>query len=419
MFHVSGSYQYWGILTAIGGALTATLNQIMQKPYKRANQVYTFPLKTMKKTLRTLLTLTFILGATLSMQAQAIQLPDGGTNLKRKAGTRLGNTEIEITWSAPGVKGREGKIWGTGVAPYGFTVLGFGSDMQSPWRAGADENTTISFSTDVTVNGKKLAAGTYGFHIALYADSSTLIFNANTKGWGSYFYRKELDVLRVGTRQQKDMKESRERLEYNFSKDTDHSVEIALEWERWRIPFTVEIDLAKTTLASLRTQLSGALGFDPPSLQAASMWCLRNQVNYEEALTWINRATDPNLGGVKTFGALSTKANLLSKLNQQAEADKIMAGAMETGTPTELHQYGRQLMAEKKTKEAMAVFEMNFKRNKGAWPTHVGMMRGYSGMGDLKKALEHAKLAVAQAPDPTNKSFLEGAVKTLESGKPL
>jgi tetratricopeptide (TPR) repeat protein len=142
-------------------------------------------------------------------------------------------------------------------------------------------------------------------------------------------------------------------------------------------------------------------------------------VNYEEALTWINRATDPNLGGVKTFGALSTKASLLSKLNQQAEADKIMAGAMETGTPTELHQYGRQLMAEKKTKEAMAVFELNFKRNKGAWPTNVGMMRGYSAMGDLKKALEHAKLAVAQAPDPTNKTFLEGAVKTLESGKPL
>jgi hypothetical protein len=394
-------------------------NQIHQDPYKRTNCVYTFYQLTMKNSLRTLLTLALVLFTILSAEAQAIQLPDGGTNLKRKIGTRLGNTDIEIMWSAPGVKGREGKIWGTSVAPYGFTVLGFGSDMESPWRAGADENTTISFSTDVTVNGKKLAAGTYGFHIALYADSCTLIFNSNSKGWGSYFYRKNLDVLRVGTKQQKDMATSRERLEYSFSKDTDRSVEIALEWERWRIPFTVEVDLAKTTISSLRTQLSGALGFDPPSLQAASQWCLRNQVNYEEALTWINRATDPNLGGVKSFSALSTKASLLSKLNQQAEADKIMAGAMETGTPIELHQYGRQLQAEKKNKEAMAVFEMNFKRNKGAWPTNVGMMRGYSAMGDLKKALEHAKLAVAQAPDAGNKGFLEQAVKTLESGKPL
>lgn len=351
--------------------------------------------------------------------AQAIRLPEGGVNLKRKVGTRVGVTDIEINWNAPGVKGREGKIWGTPVAYYGFSVLGFGSDMESPWRAGANESTTISFSTDVKINGKSLPAGNYGFFIAVYADSCTLIFNKNTKGWGSYFYDKSLDVLRVGTRQQKDLKESRERLEYNFSKDTDRSVEVALEWERWRIPFTVEVDLMKTALASIRADLSGAIGFDPPSLQAAAAWCLTNQVNYEEALGWINRATDPNLGAVKSFNALSTKAGLLSKLNRQAEADQTMAAALETASAIEMHQYGRQLLNEKKTKEAMAVFERNFKQNKGAWPTHVGMMRGYSAMGDLKKALEHAKLAVAQAPDEGNKRNLEMAVKTLESGKPL
>lgn len=351
--------------------------------------------------------------------AQAIRLPDGGTNPKRMAGARVGVTEIEINWNSPGVKGREGKIWGTPVAYYGFTVLGFGSDMESPWRAGANESTTISFSTDVKINGKTLKAGTYGFFIALYADSCTLIFNKNTKGWGSYFYDKSQDVLRVGTRQQKDLKESVERLEYVFAKETDHSIEVALQWERWRIPFAVEVDLVNTALASIRTELSGALGFDPPSLQAAAAWCLTNQVNYEEALGWINRATDPNLGAVKSFAALSTKADLLSKLNRQAEAGPIMAAALESATAVEMHQYGRRLLNEKKTKEAMAVFERNYKQNKGAWPTHVGMMRGYSAMGDLKKALEHARLAVSQAPDDLNKRSLEQAVKTLESGKAL
>lgn len=351
--------------------------------------------------------------------SQAIRLPEGGVNFKRKTGMRIGVTDIEINWNAPGVKGREGKIWGTGIAPYGYTVLGFGSDMESPWRAGANESTTISFSTDVKVNGKTLRAGTYGFFIALYADSCTLIFNKNTEGWGAYFYNKDLDVLHVGTRQQKDLAQSRERLEYFFSKETDRSVEIALEWERWRIPFTIEVDLITTALRDIRADLSGALGFDPPSLQAAAGWCLTNQVNYEEALGWINRATDPNLGAVKSFTALSTKAGLLSKLNQQAEADKVMAAALENATPVEMHQYGRRLLNEKKTKEAMVVFERNFKQNKGAWPTNVGMMRGYSAMGDLKKALEHAKLALGQAPDPGNKTSLEQAIKTLESGKPL
>ncbi len=351
--------------------------------------------------------------------AQAIRLPEGGTNFKRSTGIRVGVTDLEINWNAPAVRGREGNIWGTNVAPYGFTVLGFGSDMKSPWRAGANENTTISFSTDVMVNGKRLAAGRYGFFVALYADSCTLIFNKNTEGWGSYFYNKELDVLHVSAKQQKDLKESRERLDFIFSKETNKSVEVALEWERWRIPFSIEVDLIQTALSNIRADLSGALGFDPPSLQAAAQWCLTNEVNYQEALGWINRATDPNLGAVKSFNALSTKAGLLSKLNQQAESDKLMASAMEIATPLEMHGYGRQLLAQKKVKEAMAVFETNFKKNKGAWPTNVGMMRGYSAMGDLKKALEYAKLAVAQAPDDANRQFLQQAVKTLEGGKAL
>jgi tetratricopeptide (TPR) repeat protein len=365
------------------------------------------------------LTLFVLLLFNLSIDAQLLQLPDGGVNLKSMAGRRVGVTDIEINWNAPGVKGREGNIWGTSIAPYGFTVLGYGSYVASPWRAGANESTTISFSTDVTINGKPLPAGTYGFFIALYPDSCTLIFNRNTAGWGSYFYKSDLDVLRVTTRQQKDLKESKERLDYTFSNQTDRSVEVALEWEKWRIPFKVEVDLLNTTLASIRSQLSGAMGFDPPGLEAAAAWCLQNNVNYEEALGWINVVVDPNLGRVTTFHALSTKAGLLAKLNKKEEADKIMQAALENANVNEMHSYGRQLLAEKRVKEAMVVFEKNHKKYKGAWPTNGGMMRGYSAMGDLKKALEYARLALAQAPNEENKKFLEQAVKTLESGKPL
>jgi len=351
--------------------------------------------------------------------AQLLQLPDGGVNLKSMTGRRVGVTDIEIHWNAPGVKGREGNIWGTSIAPYGFTVLGYGSNVASPWRAGANESTTISFSTDVTINGKPLAAGAYGFFIALYPDSCTLIFNKNTAGWGSYFYRSDMDVLRVTTRQQKDLKESKERLDYTFSNQIDRTVEVALEWEKWRIPFKVEVDLLNTTLASIQSQLSGAMGFDPPGLEAAAAWCLQNNVNYEEALGWINVVVDPNMGRVNTFHALSTKAGLLAKLNKRNESDKIMQAALENASALEMHSYGRQLLAEKRVKEAMVVFEKNHKKYKGAWPTNGGMMRGYSAMGDFKKALEYAKLALAQAPNEENKKFLEQAIKTLESGKPL
>ncbi len=357
--------------------------------------------------------------STNSATAQLLHLPDADVNYKCKTGRKVGVTDIDITWNAPGVKGREGKIWGSPVAYYGFTVLGFGSNVQSPWRAGADENTTISFNTDVSINGKKLSAGKYGFFIALYPDSCTLIFSKNSAGWGSYFYNSDWDVLRVSTRQQKDMKDSKERLEYNFAKQTDHSVEVALEWEYWRIPFTVEVDLAATTLHSIRTQLSGAMGFDPPSLEAAANWCLQNKVNYEEALSWINTAVDPSLGGVNSFRVISIKAGLLEGLNRKEEAGKLIQAAIETANVTDLHNYGRQLLGEKKVKEALVVFEKNYTKNNGAWPTAAGMMRGYSASGDLKKALEYAKKAVIQAPSPAVKRIMEDAVKTLESGKPL
>jgi tetratricopeptide (TPR) repeat protein len=350
--------------------------------------------------------------------AQALRIPEG-KNFTCNAGRRVGVTDIQVKWNAPGVKGREGKIWGTDVAYYGFQVLGFGSDVESPWRAGADESTVISFSTDVTINGKNLQAGKYGFFIALYPDSCVLIFNKNVDGWGSYFYQSGLDVLRVTTIQQKSQPNLQERLAYNFYNQTENSIEIALEWEHWKIPFTVGIDAQSTILKDIKTQMTGALGFDPPSMEQAAQWCLNQNVYLDGALQWINTATDPKFVGTASFKALSLKAGILELQGKTTEAASIMDKAIENGNVLELHAYGRQLLGRKKAKEAMAVFEKNYQKHKGAWPTNAGLMRGYSAMGDLKSALKYAKFAVEQAPDAQNKDFLKRMVEQLEQGKPL
>ncbi|MES2646434.1 MAG: DUF2911 domain-containing protein [Bacteroidota bacterium] len=349
---------------------------------------------------------------------QALRIPNN-TNTSCLTGRKVGVTGIEIRYNAPSVKGRDGKIYGTGVVPYGYNVLGFGSNIPSPWRAGADEATTMNFSTDVFINGKKLPAGEYAFFIEVQPNNSTLIFNKNTNAWGSYFYRKDLDVLQVATTQQKDLPQMQEKLLYDFSNETDSSVDINLVWERWRFPIHVTIEKKQTYLEDIRRQMSGALGFDPASLQAAAQWCAANDVNYDEALTWITSATDPNLGGRNNFSALQTKAILLEKSGKAAEARPVMATALESATPIELHQYGRFLMNQKKMQEAREVFEKNFTKNKGAWPSNVGLMRIYSANGDYKKALQHAKAALLQAPDNINKRSLEAAVKNLEQGKPV
>lgn len=364
-----------------------------------------------------LFTLFFFIFSFL-LSAQSLRIPDD-TNYSCSVGRRIGSTLIEVSWNAPGVKGREGKIWGTNVAYYGYEVLGFGSDVPSPWRAGADEATTISFSTDVMINGMKLNAGKYAMFMALSEDSTEVIFNTNHQAWGSYFYDKSKVVLNVRVKQQKGMTEMVERLEYKFINQKESSVDVALMWERWRIPFTVSVDLKQNILADIKSQMVGAIGFDPPSLSAAARWCLNNDVNLEEALHWVSTASSPNLGGQNSFANATIKAGILEKMGKQNEADAIMKSSLDNANVSELHMYGRQLLQRKNIEEAFRVFELNFKKHNGAWPSHVGMMRAYDAKGDYKKALEHAKLALSQAPDDLNKRNITDSIAKLEKGKSI
>jgi hypothetical protein len=359
-----------------------------------------------------------LLFALQSITAQALRIPQN-TNIVCLAGRKVGVTEIEIHYSAPGVKGREGKIYGTNVVPFGYEVLGYGSNVASPWRAGADECTTMYFSMDVNINGRHLPAGKYAFFIEVHEDTSVLIFNKNIKEWGSYFYNKELDVLHVPTMPEKNLPQLQERLVYDFSNQTDSSVDINLTWERWRFPIHVSVDIKRTVLENIREQMSGAIGFDPASLEAAAQWCVANDTNYTEALNWINSAVDPQLGGRSSFNALQTKAAILKKLGNETEGNTIMTTAIENASVMELHSYGRQLMNENKLSEALQVFQKNYDKNKGAWPTNMGMMRIWSAMGDYKKALGYAKAALPQATDEATKKFLETAIQTLQQGKAL
>lgn len=366
--------------------------------------------------MKQLFTAVLLLLCAGALRAQVMQsLPASGGNLKSSLTQRIGITDMAIRWDAPGVRGREGKVWGTPVAHYGFQNLGFGSAKESPWRAGSNENTTIAFSTDVTVEGKALAAGAYGFFIALYPDSCTLIFSKNSTAWGSYFYNPAEDALRVTVRQQKDLAQSREWLAYEFSDQTENSTVIALAWERWRIPFRVSIDLNKTVVEGLRKELQNSPGFYEQNLNGAAIWCLQHNTNLDEALTWIDNA----IGMAPTFTNYQVKARILEKQGRSADAEKVMTSALDKAGVQELHQYGRQLVADKKPAKALEVFQLNYKKNGDAWPVHVGLMRGYSATGDLKKALEHAQTALKQAPDDMNRKNLEGYVKTLSEGKAI
>ena len=94
-----------------------------------------------------------------------------------------------------------------------------------------------------------------------------------------------------------------------------------------------------------------------------------------------------------------------------------MQAALPLGTMNELHFYGKQLLNEKKSKEALEVFKTNAAKNPKQFTTYAGLTRGYSAVGDYKTALVNAKLALPLAPNPPNKNAMEDMIKKLEAGK--
>lgn len=341
--------------------------------------------------------------------------PSGG-NKKALVGEQIGLTKIVINYDRPGVKGREGKIWGSSVVQTGFIDQGFGNAKQAPWRAGSNENTTIEFSTDVKINGNPLPAGKYGFFIAYYPDESILIFSKNNSSWGSYYYNEKEDALRVKVKPQTSDK-SVEWLKYEFSNQTENSAVISLSWEKLVFTFTVEVDYIQSQLESFRKELRSEKGFIWESWQQAAQWCLQRNVNLEQALQWADTASGPTFGGDKEFQTQATKAQLLDKLGRTEEAAQLMKKALPLGTMQDIHQYGRQLLALKKNKEALDVFKTNFQKYPNQFTTLMGMVRGHSANADYKSALKFAQQALPLAPDSNNKANVETMIKKLQEGK--
>lgn len=365
--------------------------------------------------MRKIITAALLLLA-LHTTAQLTTAPDGG-NKKAVTGERIGITDITIHYDRPGVKGREGKIWG-GLVHYGFADLGFGTSKAAPWRAGANENTTMEFSTDVTIEGQPLPAGKYGFFIAVQPDECTLIFSKNAASWGSFFYNEQEDALRVKVKPQP-LASSVEWLQYSFENETPNSATIALSWEKLQIPFKVEVNLGKLQLESFRQELRSSKGFTWNAWQQAADYCLQNNTNLDEGLGWAQQSINAPFVGEANFTTLSTEAGLLRKLGRQASADSAMQKALPMGNMVQLHNYGRELIQQHQAKEALAVFKKNYEKNPDVFTTNMGMARGLSANSDYKEALKYAQKALAQAPDPGNKVNVTTLVNKLKQGQDI
>jgi tetratricopeptide (TPR) repeat protein len=359
-----------------------------------------------------------------SAQIAGLSLPPSGGNQRASVSQGIGPVTVTIDYSSPTVHGpaapgsgnivdRRGKIWG-GLVPFGMADLGFGTQKQAPWRAGANENTVFSVSHDVQINGQALAAGRYGLHMIPGPEEWTLIFSRRANEWGSFFYDPKFDALRVKAKPRKHA--YREWLTYEFPVRKAAEAVVELQWEELAVGWTISVPrINEIYLSQIRQQLHNAPGFGYQAWVNASQWCVQENINLEEALEWAEYAIHGTFTGQENFQTLSNKAQVLDKLGREAEASTLMTAAIghATATPGQVHQYGRQLLSRKKNREALAVFAANAQRFGEVWPTHVGMARGYAAVGETAKALEHARKALAQAPDAVNRAGMEALIQSL------
>jgi Protein of unknown function (DUF2911) len=365
------------------------------------------------------------LAGSAAAQLSGVTLPPSGDNQRQTVIQQIGLVRVSIDYSSPHVhspagEDRKGKIWGT-LVPYGLADLGFGScGGQCPWRGGANENTVLTVSHDVKVQGQPLPAGAYGVHFIPGPDEWTVIFSKNSTSWGSFSYDPKEDALRVKAKPEPT--DYHEVLTYDFPERRPDQAVVALKWENLAVPFTITVDdPVQLYVENMRRELRSTGGFGFQGWLAAANYCLQHKTNLEQAEKWAQRSLDPTFGGQESFAAFTTLSQLHTANGHADEAAKTMDRAMShpIATPLDLHLYGRQLLAQKKPQEALKVFELNAKRHPNVWPVHVGLARGYAAVGRNKEALAEAKLALPQAPDDLNRKGLATMIQKLEGGQAI
>ncbi|HVT58471.1 MAG TPA: DUF2911 domain-containing protein [Thermoanaerobaculia bacterium] len=352
--------------------------------------------------------------------------PSGGA--QRQAITQqIGLVKVTIDYSSPHVHSpagvdRRGKIWGKGnLVPYGMANLGFGTcGDECPWRGGANENTVFTTTNDVKVQGQTLPAGSYGLHFIPGPDEWTIIFSKNHTAWGSFFYDAKEDALRVKAKPAKS--EYYEDVTYEFrDRKLDHATAV-LRWEELELPWAITVDNANDLYVdNMRRELQSAAGFSWEGWNIAAGFCLLNKTHVDQGLEWAKKAADPAGPGQENFTTLITLAELEQANGHAAESKKARDKALRhpTANPADLHQYGRQLIGQKRAADAMEVFQLNAKLHPNAWPVHVGLARGHSALGHYKEALAEAQLALPQAPNSPSRKQLEQLIETLKGGKDI
>lgn len=280
--------------------------------------------------------LTFIFAFDASAQQNAaLRLPR--PSQKSSVMQTVGVTDMTITYSRPGVKGRT--IWGDATAGEMSDVKGAATlDNQNTrpkdapivpyghvWRTGANEATVFTVTDDVMIGGQKLAAGTYSLHTIPGKTEWTIIFNSDAGQWGSFSYDEKKDVLRVKAKPQT-VADNQEWLAFTFPNVTPNSAQMLIRWEKIAVPLTIEIPNVE---ALMQMKIDAAIAANPTDwkipLSVANQYA--GDDKWDTAIAW----TDKSIKVKETYQNLSGKANYLAAAGRKPEAIAVGEKAVAQG----------------------------------------------------------------------------------------
>lgn len=362
-----------------------------------------------------------------AQELSEVTQPPNGMNQKAEVSQWIGLVKVTITYHSPNVHGaggrdRTGHIWGE-LVKYGLFDDGFGPSKAAPWRAGANETTTIALSHNVKIGGRDVKAGTYGLFLEIAPSGPWTWILSTQTGWGAYQYDPKFDVVRVPATPQ--AAPYTEFLTYGFDERRLDSAVAFLQWEKQRAALTIEVpDSLQLYVDQMRKDLLGWPGFNYQNWQTAAQFCADHKINLDEALVWADKAiSEPFRNaaqGREDFTTLGTKAAVLRAMARASDAELVMdrAVVMPDAPVMGIHQYGTSLIAAGKKDKAMAVFKLNRERHPDdTFVTYVGLARGYTAIGDTKNAIANWELAIRNIPENQrpNLPVYEQALKALRA----
>lgn len=330
-------------------------------------------------TLNALLALASISAASpIRLHAQYSQLDLPRESQHATVSQRIGTTDITVDYSRPSVKGRT--IWGD-VVPY-----------DQVWRAGANENTVLTTTNDITLEGTRLPAGSYGLHMIPSKTSWTIILSRDHTAWGSFFYKPDKDAMRATVTPRS--APLTEQVTYDFADVHADNATLVMRWEKMEVPIKIDVDVHGIVLAELPDQLRGLGAFGWETWYEAAHYAHTEKIATEQAMKWV----DASIARGANFENQTLKAKMLEESGKTAEAADLRKKMIDGATNAQLNTYAYTLMNEGKTAEAVKMFELNAKRHADDPNVHDSLGEGYMMAGNKEGAIKSFKKSLSMNP---------------------